>query len=325
MKKIFAIISGEPNSINSEIIAKSWKKNNTYYKKNVFVIGSYLLIKKQLQNIGIKIPLEKIKTVNNFKTKNVLQILDVPLKFKNSFKIERKINRAYILKCLNLAHNLAIKKKIKGFINASIDKKIFNKRFLGVTEYLASKNKLITKNSEVMCIYNKNLSVIPLTTHVDIKKVASKINSFLIEKKTITVNNFFKKYLKRKPKIAILGLNPHNSENKLNSIENLVIKPAVKKLIKQKINISGPYSADTSFIETQRSQFDVIIGMYHDQVLGPLTALYGYDAINITLGLNYIRISPDHGTAVDLIGLNKANPLSLINSIKFLVNFNDKA
>ena len=76
MKKIFAIISGEPNSINSEIIAKSWKKNNTYYKKNVFIIGSYLLIKEQLQNIGIKIPLEKIKTVNNFKTKNVLQILE---------------------------------------------------------------------------------------------------------------------------------------------------------------------------------------------------------------------------------------------------------
>ena len=91
--------------------------------------------------------------------------------------------------------------------------------------------------------------------------------------------------------------------------------------MKKKIDISGPYAADTIFTINKNYRFDVIIGMYHDQVLGPFKALFGFDAINITLGLKYLRISPDHGTAENLIKLNKSNPLSLINSIKFLKEF----
>ena len=96
-----------------------------------------------------------------------------------------------------------------------------------------------------------------------------------------------------------------------------MINPQVKILRDNKINITGPYPADTIFTNMKKLKYDVVVGMYHDQVLGPFKALYGYNAINITLGLRYLRISPDHGTAVDLIGKNKANPQSLINSINF--------
>ena len=122
----------------------------------------------------------------------------------------------------------------------------------------------------------------------------------------------------KKPKIAILGLNPHcESVDKFNEDE-IIVKPAIKLLSKQGINVSGPYSADTFFIKDNRKKFDVAIGMYHDQVLTPIKTLFEYDAINITLGLPFIRISPDHGPNEKMVGKNLSNPLSLIQAINFL-------
>ena len=168
-----------------------------------------------------------------------------------------------------------------------------------------------------MLIYNKNLSVSPITTHVPLKNVSKMIKKSLIVNNTLHINQFYKNKLKKKPKIAILGLNPHNFEFKKNSEEVKIIKPIVNNLSK-KINISGPYSADTIFFYDNLKKFDVIVGMYHDQVLTPFKALFGFDAINITLGLPYIRMSPDHGIAEDKKKLNKANPQSLNSCIKII-------
>jgi 4-hydroxythreonine-4-phosphate dehydrogenase len=314
MRKLIAIVAGEPISINSEIIAKAWKKIN---KRNFFVIGNYLLFKKQLSKIGIKLPLQKISTLDNFKFNSRLNILDIPLKFKFSFKTNKN-KRKYVLQCLDLAHELAITKKIKGFVNAPIDKQIFNSKYLGVTEYLASKNN--AKNKEIMMIYNKKLSVVPLTTHIDISKIRKKIKTDLIKKKIIILNDSFKTFFNKKPRIAILGLNPHNSENRKNSIENKIIKPLTVRLKKKGINISGPFPSDTIFMKEKRRNYNVVVGMYHDQVLSPFKALYGFNAVNVTLGLKYIRTSPDHGTASNIAGKNKANASSLVSSINFINN-----
>ncbi len=313
MKKIFAIVAGEPNSINSEIIAKSIRKLKI---KNLIIIGNYLLIKKQLKKIRLKIKLNKIDKIEEFILDNNISVLDVPVKFKNCFNLNKNETTSYVLKSLNLAHSLSSQKKIIGFINTSIDKKIFNQKFLGVTEFLAKKNNI--KDKFAMMIYNKNFSVVPITTHLEIKNVTNKINKRLIIQKILTINNFFINFLNKKPKIVILGLNPHNSENRLNSVENKIIKPAVKKLNKDKINITGPYPADTLFSNRKKFKYDVVVGMYHDQVLAPFKTIFGYDALNITLGLKYLRLSPDHGTAKDLVGLNIANPESLINAIRFI-------
>ena len=156
-----------------------------------------------------------------------------------------------------------------------------------------------------MIIYNKELSVVPLTTHIEIKNVTKKINYNLIKRKIITLNKFYFKIFKKRPKICMLGLNPHNSENKKNSVENKTIKPAITRLRRLKININGPFPADTAFNVKNITKYDVIVGMYHDQVLGPFKALYGYNAINITFGLKYLRLSPDHGVAKEF--LNKIN------------------
>jgi 4-hydroxythreonine-4-phosphate dehydrogenase len=169
-----------------------------------------------------------------------------------------------------------------------------------------------------MLIYNQNLSVCPITTHLPISLVSKKINKLKIIEKARLVNDFYKKYLKFRPKIAVLGLNPHCESIKNFNEDEKIVKPAVKYLKKMKFKISGPYPADTIFLKSNRDKFDVIIGMYHDQILGPLKTIYEHDAINITLGLSFLRISPDHGPNEAMLGKNLSNPISLIKAIKFL-------
>ena len=318
MNKLIAIVAGEPNSINSEIIAKAWKLCKR--KRKIFVIGNYLLLHRQINKIGIKIPLQKVNKIEEIKNMNKLCVLDVPLKFKSIFSINSSEVKNYIYKSLDLAHNLALNKKIKAFINAPVDKKIFKKKYLGVTEYLASKNNI--KDKEVMMIYNEKLSVVPLTTHVEVKDIIKKIKKKLIMEKILTLNKFYLKLFKQRPQITVLGLNPHNSENRSNSVEYKTIKPTIAYLKKLNLKIDGPFPADTIFSNRKKFKNNVIVGMYHDQVLAPFKALYGYSAINITLGLKYLRVSPDHGTARDIVGLNKANPQSLIYAINFLNKIN---
>jgi 4-hydroxythreonine-4-phosphate dehydrogenase len=162
------------------------------------------------------------------------------------------------------------------------------------------------------------LAVVPISTHIPVKEISRKLNKKLIEKKIITVNNFYSKLLKKKPKIAVLGLNPHNDEFRSESEENKIIIPTIKKLKKNHYKVIGPFSADTVFLNKKKYMYDVIVGMYHDQVLAPFKAIYGFDAINVTLGLKYIRVSPDHGIAKDIVASNKASPLSLIKAIEFI-------
>ena len=169
-----------------------------------------------------------------------------------------------------------------------------------------------------MLIYNKNLAVSPITTHLPLKLVNKKINKKNIKNKVKLIVNFYKKFLKLNPRIAILGLNPHcESIDSFNEDEKIV-KPVVKELKMIGYKVSGPLSGDTIFLRENRKKFDVIVGMYHDQVLTPMKTLFEYDAINITLGLPFIRISPDHGPNIKMVGKNISNPLSLIKSINFL-------
>ena len=141
----------------------------------------------------------------------------------------------------------------------------------------------------------------------------------MIVKKILTLNTGYKKIFKAKPSIGVLGLNPHNGEFEKKSEEVKKIIPAIIKLRRIGLRVYGPLVADTVFINNYK-KYDVIVGMYHDQVLTPFKTLFHFDAFNLTLGLDYIRVSPDHGPAADLIGKNKANYLSLYNCIKFINN-----
>ena len=314
MKKII-LVSGDPNSINSEIIYKSWMNISNQIKKKIILISNYRLLSDQFKKLNFKIKLSRIKNISDFQDDKSLKILNVDLNYKDPFNVSKKSASEYVLKSLNLAHNLALNKKTAGMINCPIDKNLLRKK-IGVTEYLASKCA-ITDRSEVMIIKNKKLMVSPITTHSDLKLISNKINKNLIIKKINVINDWYKKKYKKKPNIAITGLNPHNAEFRSNSEENRIIIPAIKTLKNKKIKITGPIAADTIFINDYKI-YDVIVGIYHDQILAPFKALFKFDAINLTLGLKYIRVSPDHGVAKNLIMKKKSNYLSLMNCIKYI-------
>jgi 4-hydroxy-L-threonine phosphate dehydrogenase PdxA len=173
-----------------------------------------------------------------------------------------------------------------------------------------------------MIIYNKKISVSPITTHLPIDKVKKNLTTKRIINKILLINNFYKKTLLKTPKIAICGLNPHCENFFVRfSEEKKIIEPAIK-ILKKKVFIRGPFPADTIFLENNRKNFDIIIGMYHDQVLAPIKTINEFGSINITAGLPFLRLSPDHGPNYRMAGKNKSNPQSLLNSIKFLDNIN---
>ena len=311
------VVAGEPNSIFLEIYFKSIKKIKI--QNPLILIASLKLVKIQMNKLKFK---KKIKILNsenllNYKLDNKnINIINVDYNQKKAFeKISKKSNK-YVNDCFDLSFKIIKKYNLKKLINGPISKKTFlNKNFPGMTEYISKKFHI--KNN-AMLIFNKNLSVCPLTTHVPLKQVAKKINKKLIIEKVKLINDFYESYFNKKPVIAVAGLNPHcESMEKFNEDEK-IIKPSVKLLNKLNYKIYGPFSGDTIFLKQNRKYFDVILGMYHDQVLTPIKTLFEYNAINITLGLPFIRISPDHGPNEKMIGKNISNPLSLIKSIEFL-------
>jgi 4-hydroxythreonine-4-phosphate dehydrogenase len=315
--KPILIVAGEPNSIFLEIFFKTIKF--TKFKNPIILICSKRLLKLQMTKLKFK---KKIKliTQSNLSLETLdnkfINLINVDFSQTSAFeKISNKSN-FYIKKCFEIAFKIIKSGVTDRFINGPISKKNFlNKKFLGITEFISNKFSI---SKSAMLIYNKKLSVCPLTTHLPLKFVSKKINKKKIYEKILLINNFYNKNLGYEPKIAILGLNPHcETIDKINEDE-IIIKPSIKYLKKQGFNVHGPYSADTIFLKNNRKKFNVILGMYHDQVLTPIKTLFEYDAFNITLGLPFIRISPDHGPNESMLGKNNSNPLSLIKAITFL-------
>ena len=168
-----------------------------------------------------------------------------------------------------------------------------------------------------MLIYNEKLSVSPITTHLALKLVNKNLSKKKIINQIKIISDFYKTKLNKEPRFAITGLNPHCESNYKSSEEKKIIIPAIKSLIKKRYKIKGPFAADTIFMKENLKNYDVIVGMYHDQVLTPAKTIFGFSAINITLGLPFIRISPDHGPNTRMLGRNISDSKSLTKAIKF--------
>ena len=314
--KPIIVVAGEPNSIFLEIFFKAKKKYN--FKKPIILIVSKKLLLEQMKKLNSNFEINDVdikKSLNLKNKNNIINIININYEFKKCFdKISRKSN-AYIEKSFKIALKLLKKNKFSGLINGPISKKNFlREKFPGITEYLGNKEK----SKVAMLIYNNKLSVSPLTTHLPLKEVNKKISKKKIIDHVNLIRYFYKNVLKKVPKIAITGLNPHCESNYKSSEEDRIIKPAIKYLVKKKFKVEGPFAADTIFLKENYIKFDVVIGMYHDQVLAPIKTIFGFNAINITLGLPFIRVSPDHGPNSKMLGKNSSNAQSLTEALKFL-------
>ena len=233
-KNCILVLACEPNSVFLEIFFKSLKKVNT--RNPLVLIGSLKILKFQMKKLSFKkkIKILDLNNLKNYKLNNsFINLINVDYNYQITFgKITKKSNN-YIEKCFNTAFKIIRENRIKKIINGPINKKTFlNKKFLGITEYISSKFS-IKKNC--MLIYNKNLSVCPITTHLPLKDVSKKISKQKIIEKAKLIYTFYEKNLDIRPRIAILGLNPHcESMDKFNE-DQKIIKPAVNYLKKKKI------------------------------------------------------------------------------------------
>jgi 4-hydroxythreonine-4-phosphate dehydrogenase len=321
VRKSIVIILGEPNSISSEIFLKSLN----YLKKtklNVIIIGNYSLLERQANYLNSKININfNFSKVDNLKDYK-FNFININYKQNKPFDLKSNNSDRFIKNCFKCAGYLLKKKLASGLINLPINKSKFTKnKYNGITEYIADITN--NKNKENMLLFNESFAVLPLTTHIPLKKVYKEITYKKIEKACRNINDFYSKIIKRKKfKIGILGLNPHNGERGyIGTEEKKIIIPAIKKL-KKKYPIIGPLSPDTSFLQREKLKIDVLIGHYHDQILTTFKTKFDLDAINITIGLPFIRISPDHGVGTEIIGKGVANPESFKKAIKFFSKYN---
>jgi 4-hydroxythreonine-4-phosphate dehydrogenase len=220
-----------------------------------------------------------------------------------------------IERAVEMYNNLEVKAICTNPINKEVLKKGCQFKYPGHTEYLAN---LAGLNSSVMMLLCEELRVVPVTIHVALKDVTKSLTEELISNTVDVTHEALKRCFGiKKPRIAIAGLNPHAGENGTFGKEEIeLITPTIEKLRKQGFDIIGPLSADTMFHEEARKSYDVAVCMYHDQALIPIKTIDFYGGVNLTLGLPFIRTSPDHGTAFELAGTRQANPKSLINALK---------
>jgi len=317
--KPIIIVAGEPNSIFLEIFFKTFKLKK--FKSPLILIASKEIVMLQMKALNFKFKINLLdyngKSLSKL-NKNKINLLNVDFHQMSPFTEISFKSKKYIENSFDIALNLIKLNITKKLINGPISKKYFlKKKFFGITEYLGEKTR--SKNV-AMLIYNKYLSVSPLTTHIPLKSVTKKITKKFIIDKILLINDFYKKKLKFRPKIAVAGLNPHCESRSLLDEDKQILLPSISMLKNKKILIDGPFPTDTIFLKQNRNKFNLIIGMYHDQVLTPMKTIYEYDAINVTIGLPFIRVSPDHGPNEKMMGKNLSNPLSLIRSLEFLDN-----
>jgi len=309
-----AISMGEPGGINIEIILKCIKKK----LPDFFLITDPDWAAKSIKSLNSLTKINIIENIDNC-SKGHLNILPIKNKVKFGFKKSYNKNVPAIIESLNISIKLAKQRKVAGIVTLPVMKKtliINGFNYPGHTEYLGK----VSNKRPLMIMLNKKLKVATLTTHIPISQVPKKITKSNLEK-TIEV---YIKSLKldfglTDPKVAVSSLNPHSGEEgTIGNEEIKIIKPTIDKFKKKGNKISGPKSADTMFHKEALKNIDANLCMFHDQALIPIKSSDFYGSINFTAGLPFIRTSPDHGTAFDIAGENKANSSSLTNAIKYV-------
>ena len=312
---------GEPAGIGPDLIIKiassqSWEN----FKIPIVSIGDPSLFLERAKLLNKKIKVIQIDSVINSKPnrRGFLQVIKTIKCKKTAPGKLHKLNGEYVLNNLDYAIKETIKNQKYALVTGPLSKEnviSLDKSFSGHTEYI---QKITKSNDVLMMLASDKLKVALATTHIPLKEVHKKIKRQLIIDKVKILNKELKeKFNIKKPNIKILGLNPHAGENGKIGLEEVnEVRPAVKTLRKNKMNVSYPISADTAFSNKALKETDAYLGMYHDQVLPVLKALSFGNSINITLGVPIIRTSVDHGVALDIAGTNRSDTSSLELAIK---------
>lgn len=314
---------GDINGIGPEVVMKALSDARMLVDCTPVIYASSKIISYHKKANRVRefnfTPIEDAKDAKRKKI-NLISLTKEELKFDLGKPTE--ISGQFALNSLDAATKDLAEGKIDVLVTAPISKEAMNKTefpFPGHTEYLAD---MSGEEDALMLMVSDNLRVGLVTTHIPLHEVSSTITKEKIAEKLKAFNSSLQKdFGIKKPKIAVLGLNPHAGENgKMGNEENDVVRPAINEVYENGVLAFGPYPADGFFGSSSRSQFDGVLAMYHDQGLTGFKALAFDEGINYTAGLPIVRTSPDHGTAYDIAGKGKASAVSMRNSIYLAID-----
>ncbi len=307
-KPIIGITMGDPSGIGPEIVVKALANPEVWKGCRPWVIGDEAIFRNALRTFGSPLKIKvypELKTISlSPKTVHLLQVKVPPQKL--------------VIQILRTATSLALAGKIQAIVTAPIHKSSLTEggaQYAGHTEFFAAHAGV----KEVgMMMVGGPLKVMLVTTHVGIRALPSLITRERVEMAIRLTNHALQNYFRvRAPRIAVAALNPHAGEGGLfGHEETQAIRPAIEQAHRLGIRVSQPLPADTAFRKAVRGEYDAVVAMYHDQALIPVKLLAFGKAVNVTVGLPFIRTSVDHGTAEDIVGKGVADPGSLIAAIK---------
>jgi 4-hydroxythreonine-4-phosphate dehydrogenase len=318
-----ALTCGEPAGVAPEITAKAWLALHDKSAAAFFLIGDADYFSSRANLAGLSIAAAKISSPHEARAvfPTALPVLHRPLAAHPKPGVIDPATAKGIIAAIDEGVALVMAGKAAALVTNPIQKEALYSagfRHQGHTDYLAAlAGKAGHQTREVMMLVARDLRTVPLTVHIPFKDVVAALNAEMIVSQAHVVAHDLQKYFGiMRPRLAFTGLNPHAGENRtMGREEQTVIIPAINQLRVEGLVVSGPLPADTAFHEEARANYDAILCMYHDQALIPVKTLDFHGGVNVTLGLPFIRTSPDHGTALGIAGTGKANPQSLIAAL----------
>lgn len=318
-----AVTMGEPAGIGPEVILKSWLQRQERHLPPFMVLGDASYLAKLAEALGLDVTMRECSAEEATAVfPHALPVLSSADRVSaEPGKLSAK-DANLVTGWIQTGVDLVMSGKASGLVTAPINKHaLYEAGFEhpGHTEFLGALAKAHDPTARpVMMLAGPELRTVPVTIHIPLARVPDTLNSADIAATIwIAAHDLNKRFGIRKPRIAVAGLNPHAGENcSLGEEDMTTIEPAIAACRMQGIDVWGPLPADTMFHASARKSYDVAICMYHDQALIPAKTLAFDEAVNVTLGLPFIRTSPDHGTALDIAGKGVARPDSMIAAIR---------
>jgi 4-hydroxythreonine-4-phosphate dehydrogenase len=318
---LVVVSSGEPAGIGPDI---ALALGSRAFAARLAVLGDPALLAARNYSLGLDVQLEECKSPSAVEPHSTgrLQVLPVPLRAPvRAGQLDPK-NAAYVLDMLRRATELCLAGTASALVTAPVQKSVISNSgvaFSGHTEFLA---ELTGTAQPVMLLAGKTLRVALATTHLPLRAVPDALDTATLTNVIrITHDDLHRRFRIQRPRVLVLGLNPHAGESGTLGTEELtIIEPAVRALAAEGLAVTGPVSADTAFTPESLARCDVVVAMYHDQGLPVLKALSFGEIVNVTLGLPIVRTSVDHGTALSLAGTGHARPDSLFAAVELALD-----
>jgi 4-hydroxythreonine-4-phosphate dehydrogenase len=319
-----ALTFGEPAGIGPDITLLAWRLRHDRAIPPFYIIADAEYLSARADKLGIKVPVAEVEprqATGAFD--QVLPVVPLGVDVHAEAGVPDATSAPAAIGSIRRAVADALDGRCSAIVTNPVAKNVlYGSGFTdpGHTEFLANLASNATGEPvrSVMMLWSPELAVIPVTIHVPLSDVPALLTpELIVETGTIAARDLKEKFGIEKPRLVVAGLNPHAGESgSLGIEERTVVTPAVSLLAAEGIDVRGPLPADTLFHPAARKTYDAALCMYHDQALIPIKMLAFDTAVNVTLGLPFIRTSPDHGTAFDITGTGRADPSSLIEALK---------